>query len=276
MTTNGLVDDWQAKAKRIFIVPLILVNVALIVAGFIAGWWGVSLAASGQILLFALIGLKLGRSLPAAPAFVPALAGLAVAATQGAGAIVLALVAVAMLLAYVFWYSPNRRTKSAALAVDSPLPELHFVDLEGTAVSSADWSGTPTILLFYRGLWCPLCNTQVQELSDGYREIESLGAQVVLVSPQPAKESSKMATRFDAPMTFLVDEGNRAAIQLGIQHPGGAPIGVAPETETVLPTAVVLDADGVVRFAHETDNYRFRPDPALFLDALRGLTPTPG
>ena len=36
----------------------------------------------------------------------------------------------------------------------------------------------------------------------------------------------------------------------------------------MLPTAVVLDADGVVRFVHETDNYRFRPDPAEFVRVL--------
>ncbi len=148
---------------------------------------------------------------------------------------------------------------------------MSFTDLDGATVVSTAWLGAPTVLLFYRGTWCPLCNVQVKELSEGYRDIEALGARVVLVSPQPASESVKMAARFDAPMTFLVDEGNAAAGVLGIRHPGGAPIGIAPEVETVLPTAIVLDADGIVRFAHETDNYRFRPDPALFLEALRAL-----
>jgi len=32
----------------------------------------------------------------------------------------------------------------------------------------------------------------------------------------------------------------------------------------------------VIRFAHETDNYRFRPDPELFVEALRGLHPATG
>ena len=127
------------------------------------------------------------------------------------------------------------------------------------------------MVMFYRGNWCPLCSVQVKELAAAYRGISALGAKVVLVSPQPATDSRAMAERFDAPMTFLVDGGNAAARALGIQHPGGAPVGVVDDGETVLPTAVILDADGVVRFSDETGNYRFRPHPDLFLTVLRDL-----
>ena len=265
----GLENNWEAKAKRLFIVPLMLANIAFVVVGLVTGWWGVTVVALGQFLLFGLISLKRWRNLNAAPALVVGAAGVGVALTQGAGAIALSLAAFALLLTYVFWYSRNGRKPSTSLTVGSAFPELAFTDLAGTTVTSSAWVGTPTILLFYRGTWCPLCNVQVRELADGYREIASLGAQVVLVSPQPAAESAALAARFDAPMTFLVDVDNASANALGIQHPGGAPVGVAKEGETVLPTAVVLDAAGVILFAHETDNYRFRPDPALFLEALR-------
>lgn len=267
----GLTDDWQAKAKRIFIIPLMVGNIAFVAIGLVTGWWGVAVTAAGQFLLFGLIATKRWRDLDATPALVVGVVGVAISATQGVGAIVLALVCFALLVVYVFWYSRNGRRPSPALTIGATLPELDFTDLEGTAVSSRSWTGSATVLLFYRGAWCPLCNVQVRELAEGYREIEALGARVVLVSPQPAEGSAKLARQFDAPMDFLVDVDNAAARRLGIQHPGGAPLGVASTGETVLPTAVVLDADGVVRFAHETDNYRFRPDPALFLDALRSL-----
>ncbi|MEZ5166026.1 MAG: hypothetical protein R2695_05880 [Acidimicrobiales bacterium] len=47
---------------------------------------------------------------------------------------------------------------------------------------------------------------------------------------------------------------------------------MSSDGETVLPTVVVLDTAGVVRLAHETDNYRFRPDPRRFVDVLRELS----
>lgn len=267
----GLENDWQAKLKRVFIIPLLVGNIAFIVVGIVTGWWGVAVTAAGQLLLFAVIAMKFSRSLNAAPAVVVGGAGVVISFTQGAGATVLALLCFALLMVYVFWYSTNGRTPSEALAIGSTLPELTFTDLDGNPVRSADWAGSPTVLLFYRGTWCPLCTVQVREMAEQYREIDALGARVVLVSPQPATESAKLARQFDAPMTFLVDEDNAAARVLGIQHPGGAPLGVAPEAESVLPTAVVVDADGVVRFAHETDNYRIRPDPELFLETLRTL-----
>jgi len=156
--------------------------------------------------------------------------------------------------------------------VGAVFPDLEFRDLEGAVVNSRDWRGRSTILMFYRGNWCPLCNVQVKELAAGYREIEALGARVVLVSPQSAQHSRDLAAKFEAPMSFLVDENNTAARHLGIQHPGGTPLGlVGYDSETVLPTAIVLDAEGVVRFSDQTDNYRFRPDPALFMEVLAGL-----
>ena len=190
--SQGLKNDWQAKLKRVFIVPLMLANITFVVVGVVAGWWGVVLAAAGQFLLFIMIGLKLSRALYAAPALVVAALGVALSLTEGAGSIVLAGLATALLVVYVLWYSKNGRTVSAALALGSRLPELSFTNLDGVAVSSSSWAGSPTVLLFYRGTWCPLCNVQVKELSEGYRDIEALGARVVLVSPQPAGESLKM------------------------------------------------------------------------------------
>ena len=181
----------------------------------VTGWWGVAVAAAGQFLLFALIGLKRWRNLNAAPALVLGAVGRrALGNRRRTGATrCWPCSAFALLLVYVFWYSRNGRTPSAALTVGSPLPELavHRSRRRHRATRVIVARHRPSILLFYRGTWCPLCNVQVKELAEGYRDIEALGARVVLVSPQPAEESAKLAARFDAPMTFLVDDDNAAA-----------------------------------------------------------------
>ncbi len=277
--TTGLQNDWQAKAKRIFIVPLMGGSIAVLVAGIVGvvgcgawNWWGPIVAATGMLAVFGQIGLARFREVNAAPAVVAAAVGVVLGF---AGAIAPGMVAsVSGILAalYVLWYSPNGREPAEQLAVGTSFPDVEFRDLDGGTVRSADWRGRSAIVLFYRGNWCPLCNVQVKELAADYRRIEAAGARVVLISPQPTDHSRALAARFEAPMTFLVDEGNAAARRLGIQHPGGTPFGLAGyDSETVLPTAVVLDADGVVRFSDQTDNYRFRPDPTLFMEVLAGL-----
>lgn len=94
---------------------------------------------------------------------------------------------------------------------------------------------------------------------------------VALLSPQPAGHTRRLAGRFDVPFEFLVDRDSRAAKALGIDHPGGLPLGMQAlgyEEDTVSPTVIVTDENGTILLADETDNYRVRPEPATFLRVL--------
>jgi hypothetical protein len=58
---------------------------------------------------------------------------------------------------------------------------------------------------------------------------------------------------------------------LGIDSRDGLPMGMQMmgyDSETVLPTVIITDRDGRVVWVHETDNYRVRPEPDLFLQVL--------
>ena len=71
---------------------------------------------------------------------------------------------------------------------------------------------------------------------------------------------------------FLTDEGNKAARILGIESENGIPLGMQMlgyDSETVLPTVIITDENGRVIWTHETDNYRVRPEPDVFLKVLR-------
>jgi hypothetical protein len=41
------------------------------------------------------------------------------------------------------------------------------------------------------------------------------------------------------------------------------------DSETVLPTVIITAVGGRILWAHETDNYRVRPDPDVYLAVLR-------
>ena len=62
-----------------------------------------------------------------------------------------------------------------------------------------------------------------------------------------------------------------AARQLGLDWQHGLPAGMQVlgyASETVLPTVVVIDAEGTILLADQTDNYRVRPEPGMFIDVL--------
>ena len=171
--------------------------------------------------------------------------------------------------AYIFWYSQLGREENSVLRVGWPLPEFELEDTDGNAVSSKRFLGRKQIMLFYRGNWCPLCVAQVRELAEQYRELAERGADVVLISPQPHKQTRELAARFDVPLQFYVDRGGRAARALDILHKGGIALGISGYgNDTVLPTVLITDEAGTLLYAHLTDNYRVRPEPATFLSIL--------
>lgn len=253
--------------------------------------WSGALLSVGSLPAFAGASMLLQRQartstgLPVMGAAVGVGSALAVAGHRRAGwrPAALSMVGAAGYLAYTRWYSWFGRERSPALEVGRTLPNVPLTTTDGKATSTAELVESPTVFVFYRGNWCPLCVAQVRELAASYRELAAAGARVVLVSPQPAGETAKLAERFDAPMDFVVDDENRAARALRIADVGGTPAGLGVlgyDSETVLPTVVIVDQEGVILFSDQTDNYRVRPEPATYLEVLRagqaiGRTPTP-
>ncbi|MBO6939999.1 MAG: redoxin domain-containing protein [Deltaproteobacteria bacterium] len=176
-------------------------------------------------------------------------------------------------LVYLFSYSRFGRTRSKRIEVDQPMPEVRFTDVDGNAVSTADLAGAPAVLLFFRGNWCPLCMAQIREVAKSYRALADRGAKVVLISPQSEKHTRRLAAKYDVPFEYWIDRDLKGAEALEIMAPNGVPLGMellGYDADTVLPTVVVIDADGIVRMADQTDNYRVRPEPETFLAALDG------
>jgi peroxiredoxin len=173
---------------------------------------------------------------------------------------------------YSYWYSSLDRQPNRQLEIGSTLASFDLKDIAGHTVSSSSFGDKPTIWIFYRGNWCPLCMAQIKELVTQYKDLQSLGVRIALISPQPHKYTTALAKRFDVPFDFFTDEGSRAARALGIDHPNGLPMGMQAlgyDSDTVLPTVIITDTGGRVLWTHETDNYRIRPEPDAYLAILR-------
>jgi peroxiredoxin len=283
----------MATWKSRYVAILLLGQLGLVVVSIAAAWSGRALATqtmcwlvpavpAGAFLAFMgwLMRARSARTTPGlaalmGPSYASLLVTLGCLAYTGAAAwpaAALTAASVAGNWLYVHWYSRLDRPASSRLKVGELLPSFKVRDLRGEWVDSASWLDRPTVLVFYRGNWCPLCSAQVAEIAIRYQDIEQLGARVALISPQPQRESAALASRFDAPMEFLTDEEGRVGRALGIWHARGVPLGIfGYGSDTVFPTVVVSDARGRVVFCHQTDNYRVRPEPETFIRVLQGL-----
>ena len=76
---------------------------------------------------------------------------------------------------------------SRALRVGDKAPAFILKDADGNSVSSAELlKQGPLVVTFYRGVWCPYCNMDLQALEAALPEIRKHGARLVAISPQTA------------------------------------------------------------------------------------------
>jgi len=175
-------------------------------------------------------------------------------------------------LTYLKWYSVFSDRTIKALEVGKQLQKFELENAGKEKISSSSFLGNPSIFLFYRGNWCPLCMAQIKEVAAQYEELEKLGVNTVLISPQPHKYTKNLADKFKLNFNFLVDYKNKVAKQLGIFAKNGIPAGfqvLGYDGDTVMPTVVITDKNGKIIFADLTDNYRVRPEPEVFLEIIR-------
>ena len=172
--------------------------------------------------------------------------------------------------AYALWYSRLSRAPST-LQEGAPLPPFVLTTVDGAPVDSTALHSS--LLVFFRGSWCPLCVTQINEVAQRYQALHEHGVQVVLISGQSEANTRSLAASFDVPMTHLLDPELAAAKQLGLFHERALPLGTevlhpSAEADAYLPTVALVDRAGIVRWLDATDNYRVRPHPDTFLQQV--------
>ena len=99
-----------------------------------------------------------------------------------------------------------------AVGVGDTAPAFSLPDAYGKEFSLGSLlKGGPVVLSFYRGVWCPFCNTELQGLEAALPEIRSYGASLLAISPQTQSNSRK--SQRDNKVTFpvLADQGRKVA-----------------------------------------------------------------
>lgn len=186
--------------------------------------------------------------------------------------IAIALFAAGALAAGWYWITQRglRRTPDS-LQPGVSLPEFQASNERGEPLNSTELRGSPVIILFVRGNWCPFCNAQVKNLTSYYKDITGLGARLILLTPKPLETTRRVAQFFDVNFEFWLDDSLAVTKQLGLLQKSGVPKSYDSEygRDTVWPTALVVDADGIIRYAALSKHISDRPDPSILLRELK-------
>jgi len=175
----------------------------------------------------------------------------------------------------------DRALKAGARAPEFALPDAH-----GNLVRSADLLAHGALALtFYRGVWCPYCNLDLQAIQDAAGEIRALGASLVAISPQTAPNRRKSERENELSFPILSDHGNVLANEFGLRYRlpdelialykgfgNDLALGNGEDSWTLpMPARYVIATDGVIAYAEVNPDYTRRPDPSELLPVLRRL-----
>ncbi|MCB1490219.1 MAG: AhpC/TSA family protein [Rhodobiaceae bacterium] len=174
-----------------------------------------------------------------------------------------------------------------ALKVGDRAPVFTLNDTDGTPVSSAErLAESPLVVTFYRGVWCPYCNMDLQALEEAQPQINALGAQLVTISPQVAANSRRSKRENNVTYPILSDPRNDVAAAFGLRFKlpdyladlyrnafkNDLAVVNGDESWTLpMPARFIIDRDGVIVYAEVNPDYTRRPDPSELLPTLELL-----
>lgn len=164
------------------------------------------------------------------------------------------------------------------LQVGDPAPRFIVEQVDGSEYDfNPQQLEKPTLLLTFRGGWCPYCNVYLSDMRFVIPEIREMGVDVLFLSGDRAAdlyEGLSMEAQEDIDgldYTILSDADAQAAIALGIAFRAnlktrvyltgkGALEGTSVDRHNVLPVPAVfaVDKSGVIRYAFTNPNYKVR------------------
>lgn len=171
-----------------------------------------------------------------------------------------------------------------AIKAGDQAPAFVLNDAHGKPVSSVELLAQgPLVISFYRGVWCPYCNFELQALEATLPAIRETGANLVAISPQIAVNSLKSMRTNHLSFPILSDTLNDVAASFGLRYAlpnylvelykklkNNLPAFNGDDSWTLpIPARYVIAPNGMVVYSEVNPDYTHRPEPEELLPVLR-------
>jgi len=173
----------------------------------------------------------------------------------------------------VAYVSPQKPEDISPLLNGEKMPAAMLPDVTGKIFDlKKAVSEKPTILIFYRGGWCPYCSKQLAGLQQAVPELEKLGYQLIAVSTDAPAGLAQSATKEKLGYTSLSDADLNLSKQVGIAYKAPKPYWeMLPKTTggkdvdllLPVPAVFILDKTGVIHFEYINPDFKQRLNPDL-------------
>lgn len=180
-----------------------------------------------------------------------------------------------------------RGVPAGVAAPGTAMPDAELLDVTSAPTTLGRLrGGRPAVVVLYRGAWCPYCNIALRTYqTELVPALDERGVGLIAVSPQ--KPDGSLSSVEVNELTFAVtsDPGNQLAAALGVLTRPSADALVAQEilgvylsernvdgqTTLPMPTVVVVDGSGMIRWIDVHPNYATRSEVADILAAVDAM-----
>ncbi len=152
------------------------------------------------------------------------------------------------------------------LGVGDRFPDFKLAGQNNVAHGSETFSASPlTLVVIYRGDFCPFARFELGELSQRHDEFRKAGIQIVAISADPPQRSTMLARFLRTDLPLLSDFSESLLGRLGlVQHYSDH------QPDSAIPAFILVDRNRRVRWIFTSPYYREQPSPQVILDAARG------
>ena len=149
------------------------------------------------------------------------------------------------------------------------LPAFELTGEDGKPFSSEQFVGKgPVLYLFFRGFWCLSCSDELRGIGEVRKALQAKGGELVAVCAQRLTHITDGREDHPNLACFLAcDPKGEAIRKLAIVHAAFGKIGKT----LAVPSNILVDATGMVRWAHYAEIVSDRPDPQAVLAQVAGL-----
>lgn len=171
------------------------------------------------------------------------------------------------------------------LKVGDKAPNFLLKNQNGEAINSEDFLGKKAVVLtFYRGIWCPYCNTDLVSLNSYFEEFTALDGVLLSVSPQLPKFNQQTVERQKLKYDLLSDGNNDVASGFGLRWVLKEPLVSIYKNQfnidlkeyngddtwsLPVPARFLIDKEGIIRYVEYAVDYTKRPEPDALIEVLK-------
>lgn len=177
----------------------------------------------------------------------------------------------------------GRLPRGIGLAPGSTAPDAKVRRADGSQVSLASfYKQGPTLIVFYRGGWCPYCNYQIRQLQRNLVKLKARGVTPIAISADPPTETRKTEVGHKVHFPLLSDPSLMAHRAYKVIDKAAERIANRQSASTsrkhrtrrrrsavhAVPAIFLVDEHRKILWSHSDTNYKSRPTVEQLLKVL--------